>query len=119
MAAGGLGDGTTIVGERFDRERVVLGGRRFERCAFADCELVFDGRPVRLVDGSFERCRWTFEGAAAVTLDFVGVLCRRDQGLAAMIGGALGLLGEAARGACGASAAYGRGGSASRPRRSA
>ena len=37
-----------IVGRHFERERVVLGGKGFEHCVFLGCELVFDGRPVRL-----------------------------------------------------------------------
>ena len=96
MTVGGPGDEATIVGRRFERERVVLGGRRFERCTFESCELVVDGRPVHLVDNSLGRSRWSFEGPAAVTLDLVALLCREDPRLAAMIGGALGLLGETA-----------------------
>jgi hypothetical protein len=36
-----------------------------------------------------------FEDAAALTLNFVAAICREDQGLKTMLGGALGFLGEA------------------------
>jgi hypothetical protein len=80
-------------------ERVVLGGRRFERCAFVGCELVVDGRPVHLVENSFEGCVWRLEGAAGVTLDVLAALCRDDSGLRAALAGELGLRGPPARAA--------------------
>ena len=47
------------------------------------CELVLDGRPVHLVDNSFEGCVWFFEGAAGATLDALFALCRGDRALQA------------------------------------
>ena len=91
---GGPGTGETIVGRRFEGERVPLGGAAFERCAFVRCELVYDGRPTRLVDNGFEDCRWSFEGAAGDTLDFVAALCRDDPRIKAMFAEALGLEGR-------------------------
>ena len=82
---------TTVVGRRFEGGRVTLGGAGFERCAFARCELVYDGRPTRLVDNTFEDCRWSFEGAAGDTLEFVAALCRDDPQIRAMFARALGL----------------------------
>jgi hypothetical protein len=96
VATGGPGETTRVTGGRFEKERVPLGGRGFERCLFVGCELVFDGRPVRLTDNRFEDCRWSFEDAASVTLDFVAAICREDQGLRTMLGGALGFFGETA-----------------------
>ena len=91
---GGPGTRETIVGRRFEGERVPLGGAGFERCAFVRCELVYDGRPTRLVDNTFEDCRWSFEGAAGDTLQFVAALCRDDPQIKAMFAEALGLEGR-------------------------
>lgn len=75
----------TLVGARFERERVVLGGRHFRCCTFIACELVFDGRPTVLADCRLERCRYSFEGAARATLDLLATLCRDDPRAAAPI----------------------------------
>jgi hypothetical protein len=83
-----------VVGRRFEGERVLLGGAGFERCAFVRCELVYNGRPTRLVDNRFEDCRWSFEGAAGDTLQFVAALCRDDPRIKAMFAEALGLEGR-------------------------
>jgi hypothetical protein len=80
-----------IVGRRFECERIVLGDGRYERCAFIACQLVFDGRPVHLVDNVMDGCTWSFEGAAGATLDFVAGLCREDPELRASLARALGL----------------------------
>jgi hypothetical protein len=85
-----------VVGRHFAHERVVLGGHRYERCSFVACVLVFDGRPVELLDNSFEECSWAFEGAAAVTLDFLASLCREHPELRSVLARDLGLLGEIA-----------------------
>ncbi len=84
----------TIVGRRFEGERVLLGGAGFERCAFVRCELVYDGRPTKLIDNTFEDCRWSFEGAAGDTLQFVAALCRDDPRIKAMFAEVLGLEGR-------------------------
>ena len=81
----------TVVGARFERERVVLGGRRFKCCTFVGCELVVDGRPMSLADCRFERCRFLFEGAARATLDLLATLCRDDPQAAAPVLRRLGL----------------------------
>jgi hypothetical protein len=85
-----------IMGRRFERERVVLGSEHYQGCTFIECELVYDGRPVHLLDNDFEDCSWSFEGAAAATLDFLAVLCRKHPEMRAMLAKELGLLGEAA-----------------------
>ena len=82
------------VGRHFEGERVLLGGVGFERCAFVRCELVYDGRPTCLVDNTFEDCRWSFEGPAGDTLQFVAALCRDDPWLRAALARALGLEGR-------------------------
>ena len=80
-----------VIGMTFEKARVVVSGRRFERCTFIGCELVFDGRPVHLVDNAFRSCAWTFEGAAGVTLDLLAALCRDDPALRATVARELGL----------------------------
>jgi hypothetical protein len=81
----------TVVGARFERERVVLGGRRFKCCTFIGCELVVDGRPTALADCRLESCHWSFEGAARATLDLLATLCRDDPRAAAPVLRRLGL----------------------------
>jgi hypothetical protein len=81
----------TIIGRRLEGERVVVSGAHFERCVFVDCELVFDGRSTHLVDNTFDGCRWSFEGAAATTLDLLTVLCRDSPGLVDVIAREMGL----------------------------
>jgi hypothetical protein len=80
-----------IVGRRYEGQRVVVGGERFERCAFARCEVVLDGRPVHLVDSSFEGCTWSLEGPAAATVDLLAALCRGDPALRLALARRLGL----------------------------
>lgn len=79
------------VGRHFERERIVLSGKQYEACTFIDCELVFDGRPVHLVDNRFEGCRWSFEGPAGLTLGFLTALCREQPGLRMAMARELGL----------------------------
>jgi hypothetical protein len=81
----------TVVGARFERERVVLGGQHFKCCTFIGCELVVDGRPMSLADCRFECCRFSFEGAARTTLDLLAMLCRDDPQTAAQVLRRLGL----------------------------
>jgi hypothetical protein len=85
-----------IMGRHFEHERVVLGGRHFQGCTFIGCELVYDGRPVQLLDNRLEDCSWVFEGAAAVTLEFIAALCREHAEMRLALVRALGLLDEAA-----------------------
>ena len=68
-----------VIGKRFQNQRVIVSGSAFEHCVFSDCELVFDGRPTRLVGNTFDHCGWSFEGAAGNTVDFAAALCR-DSG---------------------------------------
>lgn len=54
------------------RERIVLDGHHFERITFDHCVLVFAATaPVQLEDCRFVGCQWLFEGAAALTVDFL------------------------------------------------
>jgi hypothetical protein len=81
----------TVSGRRFQNKRVVLADRRYENCTFIHCELVFDGRPVHLVDNAFAECSWSFDGAAGVTLSFLAALCQSDPDLRGSVARQLGL----------------------------
>lgn len=66
---------TEYVAETFQREDVSLDGSTFVDCTFLDCRLRYAGeQPMDLVGGTFERCDWTFEGAALNTLLFLQTL---------------------------------------------
>jgi hypothetical protein len=57
------------------RERVILDGHHFEDSTFDHCVLVFSATaPVRLENCRFIACQWQFEGAAALTIDFLRAL---------------------------------------------
>jgi hypothetical protein len=59
----------------FVDERIDLDGRSFQGCTFQQCELVYSGiAPLTLMDSAVNDCRWSFEGAAALTLDFMRAL---------------------------------------------
>ena len=60
-------------------------------CTFIDCELVYDGQPVQLLDNTFADCHWSFEGAAGITLDFLMALCRDQPEIRSMLARELGL----------------------------
>jgi hypothetical protein len=69
----------------------VLSSECYQGCTFIKCELVFDGRPVQLIDNHFEGCSWSFEGPAGITLDFVAALCRDQPEMRAVFAKELGL----------------------------
>lgn len=75
----------------FVNQRVILSGKRYERCRFVNCELVYVGGQVDLVENSFEGCWLSFEGAAADAWEFVAALCRDGAGLRELVAQALGL----------------------------
>ena len=79
---------------RYEKERVVLSGGKFDHCTFENCELVFDGKPANIDECQVRSCHWTFEGPAGATLEFVAALCRTDPVFRAMIGRRLGILDE-------------------------
>lgn len=58
--------------DTFQGGRVLLDNNEFRDCVFADCELVFaGGGPVALSGNVFKNVKWSFEGAAARTLQFL------------------------------------------------
>ncbi len=63
-----------IESKEFIRQRVVLD-QSYGGCSFIECLMVFTGNlaeiPVTLKQNEFHQCRWTFEGPALDTLDFL------------------------------------------------
>jgi len=56
----------------FKNTRVVLDGTQYVKCVFDNCELVFGATgPVGLANCTFINVRWTLEGAAALTMQFL------------------------------------------------
>ena len=64
-----------IRNEEFVDETVYLSGNHYVSCSFQRCTLVFDASgPVDLAHNSFDQCNWAFEGAAALTVEFMAAL---------------------------------------------
>ena len=59
----------------FRHETVRLDGSSFDGCTFEDCALEFAGAmPRRVVNCRLTNCRWSFVGAAADTMRFLGLM---------------------------------------------
>lgn len=59
----------------FKNVREVLDGKQYISCVFENCELVFAATaPVGLTNCTFKDVRWTLEGAAALTMQFLAGL---------------------------------------------
>jgi hypothetical protein len=66
---------TQHVGETFTNQSVVLDGNDYRTCTFTNCELVFRGTAsVSLHGVTANNCRWTFAGAAGMTIKFMTAL---------------------------------------------
>jgi hypothetical protein len=62
-------------GTAFANETVVLDGNEYRNCTFTNCELIFRGtNGVSLQGIAFNDCRWTFEGPASLTIEFMTAL---------------------------------------------
>jgi hypothetical protein len=62
-------------GAAFANETVVLDGNEYLNCTFTNCELIFQGTNGVLLQGiAFNDCRWTFEGPAGLTVNFMTAL---------------------------------------------
>ena len=62
-------------GATFTNETVVLDGNDYSNCTFTDCVIVFRGTAtVSLNEVTTNNCRWTFEGAAGLTVKFLTAL---------------------------------------------
>lgn len=65
----------TIANANFRGERVVVDGKRFQRCSFENTTLVFAGDTLpAFVDCQFADVTLQFDGAAARTLRFISGL---------------------------------------------
>jgi hypothetical protein len=59
----------------FTNETVVLDGNDYRNCTFTDCVIVFRATAVVSMNGvTTNNCRWTFEGAAELTVKFMTAL---------------------------------------------
>ena len=62
-------------GATFTNQTVVLDGNDYLNCTFTNCELVFRATgTVSLTGVTANNCRWTFEGAAGLTVKFMTAL---------------------------------------------
>ena len=62
-------------GAAFTNETVVLDGNEYLNCTFTNCELIFRGTDGVALHGiDFNGCRWTFEGPAGLTINFMTAL---------------------------------------------
>ncbi|CAL6700421.1 TPA: hypothetical protein ACNEGM_000210 [Escherichia coli] len=64
-----------IVGKTYENQKVILDGKTYEECSFVSCSIVYTGTgSIGLVNNTFIDCTWSFEGAAANTLQFLSVI---------------------------------------------
>ncbi|HAZ6604220.1 TPA: hypothetical protein J0610_002251 [Escherichia coli] len=69
-----------IVGKTYKNQKVILDGNTYENCGFFSCSIVYTGNgSISLINNTFTDCTWSFEGAAANTLQFLSVIYR-DMG---------------------------------------
>ena len=62
-------------GATFTNETVVLDGNDYRNCTFTDCVIVFRGTAAVSMNGvTTNNCRWTFEGPASLTIEFMTAL---------------------------------------------
>jgi len=62
-------------GASFSNETVVLDGNEYRNCTFTNCEIVFNATAPSSLNGiNFIDCRWTFNGPAGMTIDFMTAL---------------------------------------------
>jgi hypothetical protein len=63
--------GLPVISDRTftDTESVALDNRRYERCNFAACTVIYNGGPIELIDCIFApNVRWELRGIAKVTV---------------------------------------------------
>ncbi|WP_226571258.1 hypothetical protein [Mangrovibacter yixingensis] len=59
----------------FENSVVELDGNHYEKCTFKDCIIVFKGlKTFNLINCNFSGCKWTFEGPAANTVNFLKMM---------------------------------------------
>ncbi len=63
--------------EQFTNEAISLDGNTYKGCTFTDCELLIGASaPFSLANNDVTNCRWTFTGAAALTMTILASLYR-------------------------------------------
>lgn len=68
----------------FESSTETIDGREFKACEFRNCQLIYHGGPVKMVQCHFVNCQWIFEEAAGRTVEF----------LRSMLGGGMGPRGQ-------------------------
>lgn len=61
-----------VESQHFENETVALDNHRYIRCTFRNCDLIYTGTgPVGLTGNNIHDCRWSFQGPAGQTLEFL------------------------------------------------
>ncbi len=70
------------VGQTFNDEAIDVDGKRFERCTFNRCKIIFNGQAATAFDRcTFNQCQWVFDKGAEQTLQYLSALYTGlDQG---------------------------------------
>ena len=59
----------------FRDQSIVIDGNEYIDCRFERCEIIYAGASLpTLIRNSFNECRWTFDGPAARTVQFMSAL---------------------------------------------
>ncbi len=63
------------VGQIFNNEAIDVDSKKFERCTFNQCKIVFNGRAATEFSGcTFNECQWVFNAGAEQTLHYLTAL---------------------------------------------
>lgn len=68
-----------VEGKTFEKERIVLDGYRYSRCAFLNCEIAYSGGWYSLDGCKMSGCRLVFSHAAHRTLQLLQGLCNNPE----------------------------------------
>jgi len=61
--------------QTFADTSIVIDGNEYVGCRFSQCEIIFAGGSLpNLTNNSFTDCRWTFDGPAGRTVQFMKAL---------------------------------------------
>jgi len=63
------------IDQLFLEQSIVIDGDEYIGCTFSRCKLVYAGGTLpMLVNNSYKDCQWAFDGPAARTIQFMGLL---------------------------------------------
>ncbi|EIV6705582.1 TPA: hypothetical protein ACW71V_004066 [Klebsiella aerogenes] len=69
-----------FISNTFEGGIIKLDGAHYENCIFKNCDIRFGGTaPFGLVGCRFDSCRWTLEGPASNTIEFLRLMYK-DMG---------------------------------------